>query len=403
MDEITIASVKGFRAAGVHAGLKKADVLDMALVVSDRPCVAAGTFTQNLVRAAPVLYDQAALAENRTGIRAVVINAKNANAVTGAQGMRDALEMATLTEQALDLPHGSTLVMSTGVIGVPLPMAKIAQGIQLAAQALGDSVADGQRASEAIMTTDTHPKRAARQIVLDSVTVTLAGMAKGAGMIHPNMATMLGLIVTDGAIDAEPLQSALYHAVERSYNCITVDGDTSTNDTQLVLANGAAGNPMIDSVDHPAYPAFCEALHDLCVDLARQIAFDGEGATKHVTIQVHGLPTFEEARAIGRTIATSPLVKTALYGRDANWGRVLAAAGRADVPFDPARASLWFGDLQLLREGTPLPVDEARALEILSAQEIYLTFHLDHGEASALVWTCDFSVDYVNVNAEYRT
>ncbi|MDQ4078068.1 MAG: bifunctional glutamate N-acetyltransferase/amino-acid acetyltransferase ArgJ [Chloroflexota bacterium] len=403
MSEQTIADVSGFRAAGVHAGLKKEGKLDVALVVSDRPCVAAGTFTQNLVRAAPVLYDEEVLAANAEGIRAVVVNAKNANAVTGEQGMRDAAEMARLTEEALGLAAGSVLVMSTGVIGVPMPMEKIARGVRLAADALGTTTKDAIRASEAIMTTDTHPKRASQQVELSGVRVTLAGMAKGAGMIHPDMATLLGLVVTDAAIKVEPLQAALHYAVERSYNCISVDGDTSTNDTQLVLTNGAAGNPTIDSEEHPDFVAFRHALCQLCTDLARQVAFDGEGATKHVTIQVQGTRTWEEARQIGRTIATSPLVKTALFGRDANWGRVLAAAGRAGVPFDPGKAHLWFGDLQLLKDGAPVGVDEARALEILSATDIYLTLALGEGDASACLWTCDLSYDYVTVNAEYRT
>jgi glutamate N-acetyltransferase / amino-acid N-acetyltransferase len=398
-----ITSIAGFRAAGVHAGLRKQEAPDVALVLSDRPCAAAGSFTRNLVRAAPVLYDEEVLRANPSGIRAVIVNAKNANAVTGEQGLRDATEMARLTEERLGLPAQSVLVMSTGVIGVPLPMDKISQGIQLAADNLGDSVDDAERASRAIMTTDTYPKRAARQVELAGHTITLAGMAKGAGMIHPDMATLLGLVVTDAAIDVGPLQDALRYAVEHSYNCITVDGDTSTNDTQLVLANGAAGNPRIDSVDHEDFRAFRDALCAVCAELARQVAFDGEGATKHVTIQVRGARAFEEARAIGRTIATSPLVKTALFGRDANWGRVLAAAGRAGVPFDPQRANLWFGDLQLLRDGAPVGVDEERALEILSEQEIFLSLALEEGDAHACVWTCDFSFDYVSINAEYRT
>ncbi|HEX8682934.1 MAG TPA: bifunctional glutamate N-acetyltransferase/amino-acid acetyltransferase ArgJ [Ardenticatenaceae bacterium] len=403
MSELTIVSVPGFRAAGVHAGLKKAGALDVALVASDRPCVAAGTFTRSLVRAAPVLYDERVLAETDTSIRAVVINARNANAVTGEQGLRDAAEMARLVEEALDLPPRSALVMSTGVIGVPLPMERVRGGIALAAREMGDTPEDAVRASEAIMTTDTRPKRAARQVTLGGVSVTLAGMAKGAGMIHPDMATLLGLVVTDAAIGPEPLRTALRYAVERSYNCITVDGDTSTNDTQLVLANGAASNPVIDNEGHSDFPAFRDALCAVCEDLARQVAFDGEGATKHVTIQVRGARRWEEARTIGRTIATSPLVKTALFGRDANWGRVLAAAGRAGVPFDPAKASLWFGPLQLLKDGAPVGVDEERALQILSETEIYITLSLAEGDAAATVWTCDFSLDYVTINADYRT
>ena len=403
MSELVITNVPGFRAAAVHAGLKKKGGLDFTLIVSDQPCVAAGTFTKNLVKAAPVLYDKATLAKNPTGIRAVAINSKNANAVTGEQGMRDAAEMARLVEEANGLAANSTLVMSTGVIGVIMPMEKIARGVRLASAALGSTSEHAIRASEAIMTTDTRPKRAARQVELSGVTVTLAGMAKGAGMIHPNMATMLGTICTEVAINQAALQAALSYAVDRSYNCMTVDGDTSTNDTQVVLANGMAQNSLIDSEDHPDFEAFRDALCDVCIDLAKQIAFDGEGASKYVTIQVNGLPTFEEARQIGRTIATSPLVKTALFGRDANWGRVLCAAGYSGVQFDPSQASLWFGDLQLLKDGTPMGVDEERALEILSEQEILITFTLQHGSANATIWTCDFSFDYVSINAEYRT
>ena len=403
MSELVITSVPGFKAAGVHAGLKKKGGLDFALIVSDLACTAAGTFTTNLVKAAPVQYDQAVLAKNATGIRAVAINSKNANAVTGEQGMRDAAEMAHLVQEANGLAADSTLVMSTGVIGVVMPMEKIRRGARLATEALGETAEDGIRASEAIMTTDTRPKRAATQVELGGVTVTLAGMAKGAGMIHPNMATLLGVVCTDAAIAQDALQAALSYAVDRSYNCMSVDGDTSTNDTQVVLANGVAQNELIDSEAHPDFEAFRDALCQVCIDLAKQVAFDGEGATKHVTIQINGLPTFEDARNIGRTIATSPLVKTALFGRDANWGRVLCAAGYSGTQFDPTRASLWFGDLQLLRDGTPIGVDEERALEILSEQEILITFTLQDGPAQATVWTCDFSYEYVSVNADYRT
>jgi glutamate N-acetyltransferase/amino-acid N-acetyltransferase len=253
------------------------------------------------------------------------------------------------------------------------------------------------------MTTDTYPKQAGKRLEAGGKSVTLAGIAKGAGMIHPDMATMLGLIVTDARISPGALESALRYAVERSYHCISVDGDTSTNDTQLLLANGRAANPEITDLQHPDYPAFRDGLTELCVELAQMIAFDGEGATKHVTIHVSGCRTFEDARLMGRTIATSPLVKTALYGRDANWGRVLAAAGRAGVTFDPEGADLWFGDLQLLENGTPVGVDEKRALDILSERDITITLRLAEGNSSATVWTCDFSEGYVQVNAEYRT
>jgi glutamate N-acetyltransferase/amino-acid N-acetyltransferase len=403
MNPITLAAVRGFRFTGVWAGLRPNGEADMALLVSDAPCTAAGVFTRNLVRAAPVVYDQALLQGKGDGFFGVVINAKNANAVTGEPGLRDAEAMAQETETTLNLPPHSIFVMSTGVIGVPLPMEKIRQGITLAANALDATPDHAHRVAHAIMTTDTYPKQVGREVQIGGKTVTLAGIAKGAGMIHPDMATMLGVIITDAAIAPVALASALRYATDRSYNCISVDGDTSTNDTQLVLANGLAEHELIVDEDHSDYPAFRDALTALCIDLAKLIAFDGEGATKQVTIQVEGCRTFEEARQIGRTIATSPLVKTALYGRDANWGRVLAAAGRAGVTFDPTHANLWFGDLQLLNEGIPVGVDEARALEILSEREVLVTLRLGEGSASATIWTCDFSEGYVQVNAEYRT
>ncbi len=397
-----ITDVPGFRAAGVHAGLKPHGAPDVALVVSERPCVAAATFTQNVVKAAPVLYDQALLAQNRTAIWAVVINSKNANAVTGPQGLRDAERMAQITAEALALPHGAgVFVMSTGVIGVPLPMEKVERGIRLAAQSL--SPEGGPDAARAMMTTDTRPKHSGLAVELAGTRVSVAGMAKGAGMIHPNMATMLAVIATDVAVLPPVLDAALHYAVERSFNCISVDGDTSTNDTCLVLANGLAGNTPLQEAEGEAFAAFRDALTAVCQDLARQIAFDGEGATKRVTITVYNAGSFEAARQVGRTIATSPLVKTALFGRDANWGRVLAAAGRSGVAFDPQRTNLWFGDLQVLRHGLPVPFDEARALEILSERDIFIALDLGKGPGQATVWTCDFSYEYVTINAEYRT
>ncbi|MDQ7030105.1 MAG: bifunctional glutamate N-acetyltransferase/amino-acid acetyltransferase ArgJ [Ardenticatenia bacterium] len=397
-----VTDVPGFRAAGVHAGLKPHGALDVALVVSERPCVAAATFTQNVVKAAPVLYDQALLAGNRTAIWAVVINSKNANAVTGPQGLRDAERMAELTAEVLALPPGAgVFVMSTGVIGVPLPMNKVERGIRLAAQSLSPN--GGADAARAIMTTDTRPKHAGLTVDVAGARVTVAGMGKGAGMIHPDMATMLAVITTDVAITPQALDVALRYAVERSFNCITVDGDTSTNDTCLVLANGLAGHEPIQQAGGHAFITFRDALTAVCQDLARQIAFDGEGATKRVTITVSNAGSFEAARQVGRTIATSPLVKTALFGNDANWGRVLAAAGRAGVSFDPTRTTLWFGELQVLHRGLPVPFDERRALDILSRPDISITLDLGGPPGQATVWTCDLSHEYVTINAEYRT
>jgi len=383
--------IGGFQACGVHAGLKADNALDFALITADGPAAGAAIFTRNLVQAAPVVFDRALMKRAAGNIRAVVINSKNANACTGAQGDRDVARTAQLVRRALSLPEeAGVFVMSTGVIGVPLQMERIEEGIRKAVEcARPEGLSDVARA---IMTTDTRPKTA----MATCGDVRLAGVAKGAGMIHPDMATMLSVILTDAALTPEVLTTVLGYAADRSFHCISVDGDTSTNDTLLVLASGLSGVA-------PPLEQFRDALTTVCMDLARQIAFDGEGASKHVTIHVKNAGSFDAARRVGRVVATSPLVKTALYGRDANWGRVLAAAGRAQVPFIPERASLHFGGLKVLEDGRPLPLDEARALEILSEQTI--SMHLDLGgePGEATVWTCDFSHDYVTINGAYRT
>jgi len=402
-------AIPGFRASGIHCGLRKTGEPDLALVVSDRPCSAAALFTQNLVQAAPVLHDRALLARNSRQVQAVVVNAGIANACTGKQGLRDAETTAGLVRQALALPQeDSVFVMSTGVIGAPLDMRKLASGVGPAtAQLQPDGWAGAARA---IMTTDTRPKMASVQYTPpgSDTAITVAGIAKGAGMIHPDMATMLAIVVTDAAVAPPPLQEALHRANQTSFRCITVDGDTSTNDTVLLLANGACGLPEIKETTGAAYALFTEAVTLICQNLARQIAWDGEGATKRVTVRVSGAPDFEAARRVGRTIASSPLVKTALYGNDANWGRILAAAGRAGVPFDPARLSLTIGQpaqppLELVRHGRPHDVDEKRAAQIIAREEIVLHLDLGAGAAEASIWTCDLSHDYVSINAEYRT
>lgn len=403
MNELTMADVTGFRSGAVAAGIKKDGAADLALVVSDRPATAAGMFTRSLVRAAPVLLDEARLAATPDDIRGVLINAGNANAVTGPQGAADALQMVSRVEAHFGLPAGSLLVMSTGVIGVPLPMARIERGIDRLVARLGGDAAGAIALSEAIMTTDTVPKRAAEQVEIGGRTVTVAGTAKGSGMIHPDMATLLSLVVTDLDIAAAPLRAALQAAVDRSFHAISVDGDTSTNDSQIVLANGAAANPRIEGTDDRGFATFRAALTRVCTTLARKVAFDGEGATRRITIQVRGTRSEEEARTIGRVIATSPLVKTAIYGRDANWGRILAAAGRAGVPFRPEHCALWFGDLQLLAQGQPLGIDEARAIEILEQEDVTISLAVGDGPASACVWTCDLTPGYIQINAAYRT
>jgi glutamate N-acetyltransferase / amino-acid N-acetyltransferase len=416
---------RGFSFAGIACGLKKTGDPDLALIASDRSCAAAAVFTRNRFPAAPVLYDRALVAENPAGLRAVAINAGIANACTGAPGLADAVAMAQAAEKALCLPARSCAVMSTGVIGPRLPMEKIAAGIRTAASELA---ADGwQAASRAIMTTDTRPKTAFRR----AGRCTLFGMAKGAGMIHPDMATLLSMVVTDAAVEPDALDGMLRAAVGASFNSISVDGDTSTNDTLLLLANGAAG---------PVDPnAFAAALTELCTDLAQKIVRDGEGATKFITIRIQGAASDADARLAAKAVANSPLVKTAFYGGDANWGRILAAVGYSGAAVDPAHAGLWIasgagatlrgcpasaqgdhpadvgagpgpaqGDhtgspLQLVGGGQPLDYSEAEASAIFAGPETAVTVDLGLGAGQSTVWTCDLSHEYVSINGHYRT
>ncbi|HET7560181.1 MAG TPA: bifunctional glutamate N-acetyltransferase/amino-acid acetyltransferase ArgJ, partial [Limnochordia bacterium] len=332
-------------------------------------------------------------------LRAVVCNSGNANACNGPQGLSDARAMAQLTAEALGCAEHEVAVASTGVIGQPLDMEKVSAGIR---EAAGQHTADGgEAAAQAIMTTDTRAKALAVAFECDGRLVRLGGMAKGSGMIHPNMATMLAFLTTDAAFDPATLEGALKYAVDRSFNAITVDGDTSTNDMALLLANGAAG--VACPPGSAAFDRFQEALVYLCRQLARWIVADGEGATKLVAIQVSGAPDFAAARQIGKSVATSALVKTALYGEDANWGRIICAAGYSGVTFDPDRVDISIGPLAVARGGMGLPFDEARAKEILGSSELTIAIDLHQGEAEATVWTCDFSYEYVKINASYRS
>jgi len=396
-----ITSVPGFRAAGVHCGLKAGNELDLALVVSEVLCQAAAVFTTNRVQAAPVLWDREVMATSPEGVQAVVINAGCANACTGEQGLTDAREMAGQVGLAVGTgPHG-VLVMSTGVIGQRLDMEKIEGGISAAMEKL--STEGGHEAARAIMTTDTRPKEVAAQAEIAGRRVGIAGMCKGAGMIHPQMATLLGLVVTDAAITRPLLQQALCQAVEASFNRITVDGDMSTNDTVAVLANGLAGNEELKAEDSPGYTEFLRGLTFVATELAKGLVRDGEGATKFIEVRVRGARTEAEARRAAMAVGTSNLVKTAVYGRDANWGRVICAVGYSGVDVDPDRLGLWFDDLHLVKDGQPYDVDEERALEILSQDEIAIAVDLGQGEAEATIWTCDLTHDYVTINAHYRT
>ncbi len=397
-----VASPTGWRAATAACGIKYADRDDLALLVSERPATAAAVFTTNRVKAAPVLYDMALMQRNAAGLRAVVINAGNANACTGPAGDAAALAMARTTEAALALPADTVFVMSTGTIGVPMPLEIILAGIRAAAQRL--DAAHGPAAARAIMTTDTRPKHVAARLTLPGgSTVTIGGMAKGAGMIHPNMATLLSVVTTDAAVPPALLDAALRQAVDGSFNSISIDGDTSTNDTLLVLANGAAPAPPIDDPNGPAFAAFVEGLTAVCRSLAHAVVRDGEGATRFVTITVRGARTHAEARQAAMAVARSLLVKTALYGADPNWGRVLCALGYSGAEVDPARVVLYFGGMRVLEQGLPLPFDERAASDLLNVPEVSIDADLGLGEGVATVWTCDLSPQYVAINAEYRT
>lgn len=400
-----LTRVPGFKAIGVTCGLKQSGSPDMALVLASHRCPAAAVFTTNAFKAAPVLYDMALLEQTGGYLQAVLVNAGNANAVTGVQGLADVTTMARLTESRCGLPKDSVFVMSTGVIGHKLPMDKIEQGIRLAAEAIfTEAGRQGCDAAQAIMTTDLVPKEAFTQTIIAGKTVGLGGMAKGSGMIHPQMATMLGLLVTDAAINPAALSAALKQAVACTFNRITVDGDTSTNDTVVILASGQAAHPPISDAQSPEFAVFTMALTEVCASLAKAVARDGEGATKLVEITIVGAANETEAEMAAKTVATSPLMKTALFGNDPNWGRALAAIGRSGARVNPAGVSLRMGNFSLVEQGNPLDFDVMAAHKWLAeAKEVSLVADLGIGQAQVTVWTCDFSYKYVEINAEYHT
>jgi glutamate N-acetyltransferase/amino-acid N-acetyltransferase len=401
MSQREYQAATGFRVAGIAAGLKSSGARDMALIVSEQPAVAAGIFTTNLVQAAPVQFDRAQLACTRTGYRAVVVNTRCANACTGERGLADATEMAAHTARALGIHASQVLVLSTGVIGTFLPMPAIARGIERAAAQLGT---DWRAAAEGIMTTDTRPKLASAELVqADGRSYRITGIAKGAGMIAPSMATMLSIIVTDAVMPPDTAQMCLSAAAETTFNRIVVDGDMSTNDTVLLLANSASGVTAGDE--------FLPALTQVARDLATAVVRDGEGVTKFITLTVTGAPDDAQARQVAAAIATSPLVKTAFYGGDANWGRIMAAAGRAGVSFDADAAQLRIAvgedgavdGLLLFERGMPTAYDEDQAKAIVAAAEISVALHLGAGDGATTVYTCDLSHEYVSINGHYRS
>jgi glutamate N-acetyltransferase/amino-acid N-acetyltransferase len=390
----------GFRAAGVYTGVKRnPDKLDLSLIVSDQPCVAAGVFTQNLVFAAPVM-----LCGERTpsdSIRGVVINSGNANACTGDQGDRDAQTMAASTASAVGCDPKQILVLSTGVIGELMPMDKILPGIKTAAGKLASSADALTAAARGMMTTDTRPKIACRSLTIDGRTISLCGIAKGAAMIGPNLATMLAVVMTDAKLNADDAQRLLHDAADESFNCISVEGHTSTNDSVILLANGAADGPVLSG---DALCKFRGTLVEICEDLAQSIPADGEGATHLITVEVHGCRSRDDAMQIAKTIADSPLVKTAIAGNDPNWGRIVSAAGYAGVDFDASKVCLHLNGSLLYERGQPVAFNGAAVSDAMAAdRNTGIVLLLDEGEASARFWTSDLTAEYVRLNADYRT
>jgi len=393
-----IATPLGFRASGQYVGIKaEGRGLDLALIVSDTPATAAAVFTTNKAQAAPVTVAKRHLAASLGVARAIVVNSGCANACTGAVGMQDARDMTTLTAALVGCPADQVLVASTGVIGVNLKMDKIRAGLPRAVAALAAD--QGPAAAKAIMTTDPFPKEAAARVSIGGGTIMVGGMAKGSGMIEPMMATMLGFVTTDAGVPLPLLERALREVVDDTFNAITVDGECSTNDCVMLLANGASGVTIDDS----SYAAFAEALRAVCLPLAIGIVRGGEGATKLVTVNVTGAATAAEARQCAKAIANSPLVKTAIHGGDPNWGRLIAVAGRAGVAFELERAEVRIGPIVLFSDGRPFDEAAPEAANYLKNDELSVSVNLGAGSASSTVWTCDLSADYVKINAEYRT
>ena len=405
--EGNITTPKGFRAAGAAIGIKKNGKKDLCLLASDMPATAAGVFTTNVVKAAPVAWDMEIVSSGKP-VRGLVVNSGNANACTGQQGVDDTQAMAAAFAGGLQARADEVLVCSTGVIGVPLPIAKITNGITATAPTLGGTPADGTAAVEAIMTTDTFAKTVAAKLTLPSGgTVCLGGMAKGSGMIHPNMATMLGFVTTDCAISQPLFAKALKAAADDTFNMVSVDGDTSTNDTLLALANGAAGNTPIES-ENADYAAFASALMAVCKKLAIDVARDGEGATRLLEITVTGAKTEADARTLARSVSASSLFKAMMFGADANFGRVLCAMGYSGAGFNPDKADIAFRDesgrkLSVMENGVPLGFDEDYAKQVLTNPTVYIDITLADGAGKATAWGCDLTYDYVKINGDYRS
>ena len=400
-----VTAAKGFKAASTAAGIKYKDRKDMAMIYSEAPCRSAGTFTTNVVKAAPVKWDKNQVTGGAAA-HAVVINAGIANACTGAEGMEYCSRTAATAAQVLGIPQEGVLVASTGVIGKQLPMDRIETGIKAMAPLLEAGPESGTAASKAIMTTDTKNKEAAVQLELGGVLVTIGGMCKGSGMIHPNMCTMLSFVTTDAAISKELLQEALSQDIKDTYNMISVDGDTSTNDTVLLLANGLAGNAEITEKNSD-YMAFCQALNYINEALSKKMAGDGEGCTALFEVTVVGAATKDQAKVLAKSVITSSLTKAAIFGHDANWGRILCAMGYSGADFDPEKVDLFFesaaGRMQIIKDGVAVDYSEEEATKILSEPEVTAIADIKMGDARATAWGCDLTYDYVKINADYRS
>lgn len=400
-----VTAAQGFEAAGIEAAIKYQNRKDMAMVYSRTPCRAAGVFTSNVVKAAPVLWDKE-IVENASSVQAVIVNSGIANACTGRQGYDCCRQTAEKTAQLMGISPDAVLVASTGVIGNQIPVEKLLAGVEKLAAARAATKEAGTLAAEAIMTTDTVSKQAAVQVELGGRTVTVGGMCKGSGMIHPNMCTMLAFVTTDAAISKELLTKAVKEDVTDTFNMVSVDGDTSTNDTLLVMANGMAGNSEINEVG-PAYEAFREALHYVNESLAKMMAGDGEGATALIEAKVLGAATKDDARKLGKSVICSSLTKAAIYGHDANWGRILCALGYSGVSFEPEKLELYFeskaGKILIYKDGVGADYSEEEAGRILSEPEVTILVDMKAGEESATAWGCDLTYDYVKINADYRS
>ncbi|SDY26732.1 bifunctional glutamate N-acetyltransferase/amino-acid acetyltransferase ArgJ [Tindallia californiensis] len=403
VDNGSITSPKGFLASGICTGVKENEQLDLALIYCKKKAVAAGVFTQNNAMAAPVIISKEIL--KRQSLKAIIINSGNANACTGKRGMEDAETIQKTTAAFLDIDSTEVAIASTGVIGVPLPMDNIIEGIPEAAKQL--SKKGGKAAAQGIMTTDTINKEIAVEIELDGKIATIAGIAKGSGMIHPNMATMLGFITTDIVISPSYFQAILREITEGTFNMVTVDGDTSTNDSVIAMANGESGNREMNE-NHPQKDMFVQALQYVCEYLAKSIAKDGEGASKFIEVEAHGFITVSDARKAAKTIAGSNLVKTAIFGEDGNWGRMICSLGYSGVPFDMEGVKLNLSDgqeknVKVLENGLPLEYDEELVTTILKNQSVRIIVEANNGSSSATAWGCDLTYDYIKINGSYRS